>query len=323
VLGPYASCSHTALGMPRRWRAGPLLAVAASPKSEGLELGAFAGTVAITDRGAAARCSTDYCRVVGYAMRVLQVREVEQKLLSHAYASQLAGNQALDFMKQDGLTEIEESVQANEVERRLNDMLLQDEADGKLCISRAPVLVTCVSNFSNFLDLFRKTIRHLELGVPCVVLSRSNTSQHCYRWFQLLNALLHEAGFPSHMLSFASCSVEQQRRLFAALPSSPVHFTGSREVARMIKQLAPRTLSSTGGPNTMVLMGMTPQTAEAVRMSAGIENSGQCTALRHVVASSEHVSEASVQEALAAVPVSDSFSHCLDKGERHSRVATL
>ena len=73
----------------------------------------------------------------------------------------------------------------------------------------------------------------------------------------------------------------------------------------------------------MVLMGMTPQTAEAVRMSAGIENSGQCTALRHVVASSEHVSEASVQEALAAVPVSDSFSHCLDKGERHSRVAML
>jgi hypothetical protein len=98
--------------------------------------------------------------VCGDARHVLQVRQVEQKLLSHSYAAQLVGNQALDFLKQDGLTEIEESVQANEVERKLNDMLQQDEADGKLCISRAPVFVTCVSNFSNFLDLFRKTVRH-------------------------------------------------------------------------------------------------------------------------------------------------------------------
>ena len=159
--------------------------------------------------------------------------------------------------------------------------------------------------------------------MPCVVLSRSNTSQHCYRWFQLLNALLHDVGFPPHMLTFASISVEQQRRLFAAMPSSPVHFTGSREVARMIKQLAPRALSSTGGPNTMVVLGMTPQIAAAVRMSVGIESSGQCTALRHVVASNEHVSEANVKEALAAVPLSDSAYHCLDKGDMHARLATL
>jgi hypothetical protein len=60
-----------------------------------------------------------------------------------------------------------------------------------------------------------------------------------------------------------------------------------------------------------------------VRMSVGIESSGQCTALRHVVASSEHVSEASVKEALAAVPLSDSPYHCLDKGDMHARLATL
>jgi len=130
-----------------------------------------------------------------------------------------------------------------------------------------------VSNFSNFLDLFRKTIRHVELGVPCLVLSRSNTSQHCYRWFQLLQALSSEHGVPSNLLAFASCSVDQQRVLMKAFPSSPVHFTGSREVARKIKQVAGRTVASTGGPNTMLVTGWTPQIAAAVRMSACIENS--------------------------------------------------
>jgi acyl-CoA reductase-like NAD-dependent aldehyde dehydrogenase len=159
--------------------------------------------------------------------------------------------------------------------------------------------VSCVSNLSNEpppahtqthtpADLFRKTIRHIEVGVPCVIMSRSNTSQHCFRWFQMLQVLIDEHKLPTHLITFASCSLEQQRLLMSTFPSSPVHFTGSREVAQKIKLAAPRTLASTGGPNTMVVFGMmTPEIDDALRMSACIENSGQCTALRHVVAASD------------------------------------
>ena len=70
-----------------------------------------------------------------------QFRRIEQKLLNE-YAGLLIGNQCLDFGKQDGVTEIEESIMANSVERKLNDALFQDEQDGKVIIARKPIFVS-------------------------------------------------------------------------------------------------------------------------------------------------------------------------------------
>jgi hypothetical protein len=187
------------------------------------------------------------------------IRRIEQKLLSKQYAGFLIGNQCLDFQKQDGVTEMEESTSANHVERALNDLVFRDDMDGKIVVNRLPVYVSCVSNFTNFLDLFRKTIRNLELGIPCIILGRS----------------------------YISCPLEDIMDITQSCQeyTGNLYSTCSRQLAELIKSGYDNTVASTGGPNTLVAMDWTnPAVRDAIRMSATIESSGQCTALRHVVA---------------------------------------
>ncbi|KAL7536023.1 hypothetical protein ACHAXR_006864 [Thalassiosira sp. AJA248-18] len=213
-----------------------------------------------------------------------QVRRIEQKFLSQ-YAGQLIGNQCLDFAKQDGVTEIEESIMANSVERKLNDALFQDEQDGKVAIARKPIFVSCVSNFTNFLDLFRKTLRNLELGIPCVVLGRSHTTQHPYRWTELLVDLMKEEGIDPGMVTYLSCQLDDIKYITTNCTEAGgmLYTTCSRELAKNIKSNYPNTISSTGGPNTLISLDWTKGVQDAIRMSASIECAGQCTALRHAV----------------------------------------
>jgi hypothetical protein len=213
------------------------------------------------------------------------LRRIEQKFLNE-YSGFLIGNQCLDFQKQDGITELEESVMANHVERKLNDLVLREEEAGKIMVNRKPIYVSAVSNFTNFLDLFRKTIRSMELGIPCVVLSRSNTVQHSYRWTKLLMELCKEEGIDPGMITYLSCPLEDIKDVTQSCReyTGNLYSTCSRELAETIKSGYPNTVASTGGPNTLVTMEWTEAVQDAIRMSATIESSGQCTALRHVVA---------------------------------------
>ena len=196
----------------------------------------------------------------------------------------------------------------------MNDLLLEDESSGKIVIDRSPAFVGCVSNFSNFLDLFRKTIRNLEVGVPCVVLSRSNTTQHMYRWAVLLRSLMAKHGVDSGMVTYLSADLPEIKRVFASSPSTcPMHITCSRDLAKSVKSGHPNTLSSTGGPNTLVAPTLTPQVKEAIRFSAMIENSGQCTALRHAVVKAD--SDEEVESLFAGAPVVTTPQDSLRAGE--------
>lgn len=217
-----------------------------------------------------------------------EVRSMEDELFDidsdENYVGMLIGNQALDFWKQDGVTEIEEAIMANAIERRMNDLLMRDEEEGKINIERVPAFVGCVSNFGNFLDLCRKVLRNMECGVPVVILSRSNTTQNSFRWSEVLaKKLMPKYGIDPGMLTFASCSVDDVKEIMNAVQNAPMYITCSRDLAETIKKFHQNTIASTGGPNTLVSSELNDKIEEAIKLSTLIENSGQCTALRHAV----------------------------------------
>jgi hypothetical protein len=153
----------------------------------------------------------------------------------------------LDFQKQDGVTEIEEAIMANTVERRLNDLLLRDESLGKLVVNRRPIYVSAVSNFSNFLDLCRKVLRMLECGIPVVILGRAQVAQHSFRWSRLLVELCRDEGVDPAMVTFASCSLDDIKDITKSCPVGNLYATCSRQLAAEIKAGYPKTIASTGG----------------------------------------------------------------------------
>ena len=263
------------------------------------------------------------------------VRRAEARMLT-VHAGELVANQTLDFGKQDGVTEIEEALQANEVERRLNDQLWEAEAAGSITVPRRVALVPCVSNFSHFLDMCRKSLRLIEIGVPVMVLSRTHTQQYCYRWVSLLSSELAAEGVDPRYLSFASASLEEQQRVMRAAdvvdaatladaapdddrrgetPPTPCLFTGARTLAQHIKaNVCPGLVASTQGPNLMIALGLPPSVAEAAALSTAIENSGQCTAMRVLVAPKDEVTDATLVRMFDGTPASGNASTYLAAG---------
>lgn len=213
----------------------------------------------------------------------VEFERIDTAIMNLPLSAQIAGNQMMDYKKQDSITEVIECLGSNEVERNLTKALMADEAAGKVKIIRWPAFIGCVSNFSNFLDLSRKVMRNMECGVPVVVLSRNNTTQHMFRWTLLLLDLMKKEGVDLGLLTFFSCTRAQKTKIFKACPECPAYFTCSREVAEDVKKTLPKIMSSTGGPNTMFATALTPEVSTALRFSGMIENKGQCTAMRHFV----------------------------------------
>jgi hypothetical protein len=251
------------------------------------------------------------------------IRQIEQ-LLFTKHIGYLIGNQCIDFQKQDGVTEMEEAIIANTIERRLNDLLLQEEEAEHVIIDRRPIFVATVSNFTNFLDLSRKTLRSLELGIPVVVLGRHQTTQqHSYRWTQLLVDLCADAGIHPGMITYLSCALGDIKDITTSCQdmTGNLYVTGSRSLAADIAKTYANTVASTGGPNTLVSTDWASSdeqsvtaVSDAIANSAAIESAGQCTALRHCVIPSS-MTDSDCQRVFDRLAPLESAESALKKGQ--------
>lgn len=55
---------------------------------------------------------------------------------------------------------------------------------------------------------------------------------------------MQREGVDTSLVSYVSCSIEEQRRIMSQMRHSPLYLTGSREVAAAIKELMPHTFAS-------------------------------------------------------------------------------
>jgi hypothetical protein len=128
--------------------------------------------------------------------------------------------------------------------------------------------------------------------------------------------LCKEDGIDTGMITYLSCPVDDIKDITRSCQhkTGNLYSTCSRELAKQIKSGYPNTVASTGGPNTLVTTEWTPQVKQAIRMSACIESSGQCTALRHLVAPAG-TSVADISEMLAESKAINSANDSLRNGE--------
>ena len=131
-------------------------------------------------------------------------------------------------------------------------------------------------NFSNFLDPSREILRSLEFGIPCVILSRSHATQHLYRWTKLLINLVREEGINPGMVIYVSCQLEDivYITLRCAGKAGNLYTTCARELTRSIKSTYLDRVLSTGGPNTLLIMGWTGLVRDAICLLVLIKCAG-------------------------------------------------
>ena len=157
----------------------------------------------------------------------------------------------------------------------MNDALIEDEEAGIVNISREPVFVACVSGF----ELFRSNRKVETLVLGCSLRRVVQIEQPLpYRWVQILVELMAKHDVDEGLLTYASCTIPQTQRLFDAFPGGPMHITCSREVAESVRSLS-RTQSTRLWTEHNSSRRSVHLMLQAIRWSAMIENSGQCTAL--------------------------------------------